>query len=128
VTPHPRMGSSLLLSPLLLARGMRGTCNGSNVHHCGENSNVKSKMPLPGAPNVKKIYDTSPGTTTRAFCGVSLMEGLSLSSLKQDGHGGLCGSGRWSVIPYVHREDCGIVVCGAVQALYKRVCLLLSSA
>jgi hypothetical protein len=34
-----------------------------------------------------------------------LLEGLRLSTLKQDGNGGyedLRGSGRWSVIPYVH--------------------------
>jgi hypothetical protein len=31
--------------------------------------------------------------------------------LKQDKHDGLCGSDRRSVIPYVHREDCCIVVC-----------------
>jgi hypothetical protein len=39
------------------------------------------------------------------------MEGLRLSTLKQDGHGGLCGLGRWSVIPYVYGEDCCITVC-----------------
>jgi hypothetical protein len=32
------------------------------------------------------------------------LEGLSLSTLKQDGHGGLRDSSRRSVIPYVHRE------------------------
>jgi hypothetical protein len=56
------MGSSLLLSPLL--RGMRGSYNGSNVHHHGENSNAKSKSPLPGVPNVKVVYDISLETTT----------------------------------------------------------------
>jgi hypothetical protein len=45
------------------------------------------------------------------------MEGLSLSTLKQDEHGGLCGSGHWSIIPYVHGHDCCIAVCGAVLAL-----------
>jgi hypothetical protein len=75
------------------------------------NPNVKSKSPLPGAPNVKVVYDTSPGTATRAACGGSLMEGLRLSTLKQDGHGGLRGLGRRSVIPYVHGEDCCIAMC-----------------
>jgi hypothetical protein len=37
--------------------------------------------------------------------------------LKQDEHGGLCGSGRWSVIPYIHRQSCCIAVCVAVHAL-----------
>jgi hypothetical protein len=35
------------------------------------------------------------------------LEGLRLSMLKQDGHGGhedLCGSDRWSVIPYIHER------------------------
>jgi hypothetical protein len=40
------------------------------------------------------VYDTSPRTTTRAARGGSLIEGLSLSTLKQDEHGGLRGSGR----------------------------------
>jgi hypothetical protein len=31
--------------------------------------------------------------------------------LKQDEYGGLRGSGRRSVIPYIHREDCSIDVC-----------------
>jgi hypothetical protein len=57
---YPRMGSSLLLSPLLIARGTRGAYNGSNVHHHGENLNAKSKSPIPGAPNIKVVYDTSP--------------------------------------------------------------------
>jgi hypothetical protein len=39
------------------------------------------------------------------------MEGLRLSSLKQDGHGGLRGSGHRSIIPYIHGEDYCIVVC-----------------
>jgi hypothetical protein len=43
------------------------------------------------------------------------MEGLKLSTLKQDGHGGLRGSGRRSV-PYVHEEDCCITMYGVVQA------------
>jgi hypothetical protein len=38
---------------------------------------------------------------------VHSLEGLRLSTLKQDGHGDLCGSGRWSIIPYIHE---GIVV------------------
>jgi hypothetical protein len=39
------------------------------------------------------------------------MQGLRLSTLKQDGHGGLCGSGRRSIIPYIHKEDYYITVC-----------------
>jgi hypothetical protein len=35
--------------------------------------------------------------------------------LKQGEHGGLRGSGRWSVIPYVHEESYSIAVC-VVQA------------
>jgi hypothetical protein len=31
--------------------------------------------------------------------------------LKQNEHGGLRGSGRQSVIPYVHGESCCIIVC-----------------
>jgi hypothetical protein len=57
------------------------------------------------------VYDTSPRTTTKAAHGGSLMEGLRLSMLKQDGHGGLRGSNHRSVIFYVHREDCCIIVC-----------------
>jgi hypothetical protein len=111
------MESSLLLSPLLMARGMRGSYNGSNVHYHGENSNVKSKSPLPDVLNIEVVYDTSLGTSIRTAREGSLVEGLSLLMLKQDGHGGLCGSGHWSVIPYVHGEDCCIVVRGPVQAL-----------
>jgi hypothetical protein len=39
------------------------------------------------------------------------MEGLRLSTLKQDGHNDLHGSDRRSVIPYIHEEDCCITVC-----------------
>jgi hypothetical protein len=39
------------------------------------------------------------------------MEGLRLSMLKQDGHDDLCGLDHRSVIPYVHKEDCCIIVC-----------------
>jgi hypothetical protein len=67
--------------------------------------------------SVKVVYDTFPETTTRAVHEGSLMEGLRLSTLKQDGHGCLRGLGRCSVIPYVHGEDCCIVVYGVVQAL-----------
>jgi hypothetical protein len=70
---RPTMGSSLLLDPLL--RGKRGACNGLNVHHHGENSNTKSKSPLPGAPNVKVVYNTSPRITTRVERGGSLIGG-----------------------------------------------------
>jgi hypothetical protein len=56
-------------------------------------------------PTVEVVYDTSLRTTIRAAHGGSLMEGLRLSTLKQDGHGGLHGSGRRSVIPYIYREN-----------------------
>jgi hypothetical protein len=59
---------------------------------------------------VEVDYDTSPGTTTRSARGGSLMEGLRLSMLNQDGHGSLRGFGLQSVIPYVHGESCCIVV------------------
>jgi hypothetical protein len=39
------------------------------------------------------------------------MERLRLSMLKQDEHGDLRGSGRRSVIPYIHGEDYCIDVC-----------------
>jgi hypothetical protein len=74
------------------------------------NRNTKSKSPIPDTPNVEVVYDTSLGTPTGAACGGSLMEGLRLSMLKQDGHGDLHGSGHRSVIPYVHGEDCCITV------------------
>jgi hypothetical protein len=37
--------------------------------------------------------------------------GLWLSKLMQDENGGLCGSGRQSVISYIHGENYCIVVC-----------------
>jgi hypothetical protein len=43
------------------------------------------------------------------------LEGLRLSTLKQDEHNGLRGLGHQSVIPYVRGENCCIVVC-VVQA------------
>jgi hypothetical protein len=55
--------------------GKRGACNGSNIHDHGENSNIKSKSPLPGTRNVKVVYDTSTGTTTRVAHGGSLIGG-----------------------------------------------------
>jgi hypothetical protein len=74
----------------------------------------KAKAPFLACQMSKWFYDTSTGTATRAArCG-SLLEGLRLSTLKQDGHGGhedLRGSGRRSVIPYVHGESCCIAVC-----------------
>jgi hypothetical protein len=79
------------------------------------NLNTKSKSPLPSVPNIEVVYDTSPRTTTRAAHGGSLMEGLRLSMLKQDGHGGLRSLDHRSVISYVHGEDYCIVVC-ALQA------------
>jgi hypothetical protein len=66
---------------------------------------------------VEVVSDTCPGSTTRAVRKGSLMEGLWRSTLKQDGHGGLRGSGYRSVIPYVHEEDYCIAVYGVVQAL-----------
>jgi hypothetical protein len=76
-----------------------------------ENPNVKSKSPLPGAPNIEVVYDTFPETTTRAVRVGSLMEELMLSTLKLDEHDGLRGSSCRSVIPYVHGDDYCIIVC-----------------
>jgi hypothetical protein len=104
-TSRPRMGSSLLTSPLLMVRGTRGVCNGSNIHHCAKNLNVKSKSPLPGVPNVEVIYDTSPRTLTRAVRGGSLLEGLRLLMNEQNGYENLRGSGHRNVIPYIHRDS-----------------------
>jgi hypothetical protein len=60
---------------------------------------------------LKSFYNTSTGTATRAACcGSLLMEGLRLSTLKQDRHCGLHGLDRQSVIPYVHGEDYCITV------------------
>jgi hypothetical protein len=59
---------------------------------------------------IEVVYDTFPRTTTRATHRCSLIEGLRLSTLKQDGHGGLRGSGCRSIIPYVHGESCCIAV------------------
>jgi hypothetical protein len=45
-------------------------------------------------------------------------------------YSGLCGSGCRSVIPYVNKDDCYIVVCDVQPRglnLAKRVCLLMSS-
>jgi hypothetical protein len=39
------------------------------------NLNIKSKKTLPGAPNVKVVYDTSPETTTRVARKGSLIRG-----------------------------------------------------
>jgi hypothetical protein len=77
------MASSVMLSPLL--RGMIGACNGLNVHHRGENPDGQSKSPLPSAPNGEVVYDTSLGTSTGTARGGSLMEGIRLLMLKQDG-------------------------------------------
>jgi hypothetical protein len=75
-----------------------------------KNPTVKSKSPLPGTPNIEVVYNTSTGIATRAaHCG-SLLEGLRLSTLEEDEHRGLRCSGRHSVIPYVHEEDCCIIV------------------
>jgi hypothetical protein len=71
---HPRTGSSLLLGPLL--SGKSRACNGSNVHHGGENLNTESKSPLRGASNVEVVCDTSPGATTRAAHRGLLIEGI----------------------------------------------------
>jgi hypothetical protein len=69
-SPHPRMGSSLLLSPLLMARGTRGACNGSNVYHHGETQTLKWFTTLPpfwhakcqnGLQHIpRKFYKSSP--------------------------------------------------------------------
>jgi hypothetical protein len=49
-------------------------------------------------------------TITRAARGDSLMEGLRLSTLKQDGHGDLRDLSHRSVISYIHGESCCITV------------------
>jgi hypothetical protein len=50
-----------------------------DVHHHGEIGTQRTTHPLPSAPNVEVVNDTSTGTATRATrCG-SLLEGLSLS-------------------------------------------------
>jgi hypothetical protein len=102
------------------------------------NPNAKSKSPLLGVPNVEVVYDISPGTTIRVAHGGSLMEGLRLSTLKQDGYSGLCGLDRQSVISYVYREDyCIIVSCvwcysslelNLSKVQVKRACLISVSA
>jgi hypothetical protein len=61
--------------------------------------------PLPGTPNVEVVYDTASGITTRAARGGSLIEGLRLSTLNQDGHDGLYSSDHQSVIPFVYGES-----------------------
>jgi hypothetical protein len=65
----------------------------------------------------KWFYDTSTGTATRVVSYGSLMGKLRLSTLKKDEHGGLCGLGHQSEIPYVHEEDCCIDVYSVVQVL-----------
>jgi hypothetical protein len=57
------------------------------------------------------VYDTFPETSTRVSCLGSMIKGLRLSTLKQDGYDGLRDLDRRSVIPYVHGENCCIVVC-----------------
>jgi hypothetical protein len=71
--------------------------------------------------SVEVVYDTSPGITTRAARGCSLMERLKLSTLKQDGHGDLRGSDRRSVIPYVHREDYCVWCCSNLELNLREV-------
>jgi hypothetical protein len=62
------------------------------------------------------------------------MDGLSLSTLKQDGHGGLCGLDRRSVIPYVHGEwelYCSMLFkrwLGSCLQESKRTCLVFARA
>jgi hypothetical protein len=56
------------------------------------------------------VYNTSTGIATRVAHCDSLLEGLRLSTLDEDEHRGLRCSERQSVIPYVHEEDCCIVV------------------
>jgi hypothetical protein len=75
------------------------------------NANTKSKSFLPDAPNIEVIYDTFHRTTTRATHEGLLMEGLRLSTLKQDEHGDLRGSDHRNIIPYVYGDDCCIDVC-----------------
>jgi hypothetical protein len=70
-----------------------------------------TKSPLPNVSNVEMVYDISSETITRAVHGGSLIDGLRLLTLKQDGHNDLRGSDRQSVIPYVHEDNRCIVVC-----------------
>jgi hypothetical protein len=119
-SPCPRAGSSLPLSLLLVARGMRGGSHGTDVHH-GVDARTPRMMKKPFLARLmsKWSYDISTGTATRAgHCG-SLLEGLRSLGLelrrKHSGHEDLHGLGRRSVIPYVQCDDCCIVVC-AVQA------------
>jgi hypothetical protein len=51
------------------------------------------------------VYDIFTETIIRAVCCGSLLEGLRLSMLKQDGHGNLYRSGRRNIIPYIHEES-----------------------
>jgi hypothetical protein len=56
-------------------------------------------------------YNTSTNITIRATHFDSLLEGLRLLTLIQDGHDDLRSSSYRSIIFYVHRDDCCIVVC-----------------
>jgi hypothetical protein len=62
-------------------------------------------------PILEMVYDTFTGTATRAaHCG-SMLKGLRLShDQARLAQGDLRGSGRRSVIPYVH-ERCCIIAC-----------------
>jgi hypothetical protein len=98
----------------------------NNTENNGENNNQDANPPPPPlltwiivtAPHVGRVdedgvevvYHTFLRNTTRAICGGLLMEGLSVSTLKQDEHGGLRGSSHRSVIPYVYEKDWYIVV------------------
>jgi hypothetical protein len=125
---HPRIGSSLLLGPLL--SGKRGACNGSNVHHRGENSNVKRKSPLHGMPNVKVVCDTSLGTTTRAVHRGSLIRGTKAL----DAQAGWTWWFMWfgpsernTIRPWREWVYCCVCWSSLELNLPKRVCLFLSS-
>jgi hypothetical protein len=113
---RPRAGSGLSLSLLLSARGMRGGSHGMDIHHGVDAGTPRmTKPPFLVRQMSKWFYDTSTSTSTRAVrCG-SLLEGLRSLRIelwrKYDEHEDLHGSGRRSVIPYIHKECCCIVVC-----------------
>jgi hypothetical protein len=80
-----------------------------NVHHSDETGKTKNgeMRPLPGAPNVEVVlrhFHRCRHWSSTAM--VLLLEGLRSHKVlvirEYGGHEGLRGSGRRSVIPYVH--------------------------
>jgi hypothetical protein len=94
----------------------------------GGSKAVDGSSPIPAHMLIEVVYNTSLRTTTRATHRDLLMEGLRLSTLKQDGHDSLRDLSHWSIIPYVHGEYCCMWSCSSVELnLHKKVYLLLSS-